>query len=132
MSVGHDSAWLKENLTATQTNQPLSLLGYTAETEYICPFALCVSRIRAILTEKRTAGTLTVTIWKNGAAVASPAALTLDASNPQFRDVAVDQSQATQFALGDRLALVFTTDAAWLPVTSDLVAIVSLARPYGP
>jgi len=130
--LGHDLAWLKENLTASQTNQPLTLLGYTAETEYVCPFDLCVSRIRAILTEKRTAGTLTVTVWKNGVAVSFPAALTVNALNPQFRDVAVDQSQATQFALGDRLALVFTTDAAWLPVTSDLIAIVSLARPYGP
>jgi hypothetical protein len=132
MPVGHDLAWLKENLTAAQTNQPLTLLGYTAETEYICPFALCVARIRCILTEKRTAGTLTVTIWKNGAAVAVPVATVIDASNPQFRDLVIDQSLATQFALGDRLALVFTTDAAWLPVTSDLISIVTLARPFGP
>lgn len=132
MPEGHELAWLKENLPASQTAQPLTLLGYTSETEYICPFALCVSRLRAILTEKRTAGTLTVTIWKNGVAVTVPAATVINATNPQFRDVEVDQSQATRFALGDRLAVVFTTDAAWLPVTADLIVIPTLVRPYGP
>jgi len=133
MSVGHDTVWLRVDVPASQTNQALNFLtSGVSVSEYICPFALCVSRVRLILTEKRTAGTLTVTIWKNGVAVAVPVPILLDTSYPQLRDVVVDQSQSTQFDLGGRLAVVFTTDAAWLPVTSDLVAIVSLARPYGP
>ena len=132
MTVGHDISWLKENLPASQTNQALALLGYTAEADYVCPFALCIARVRLILTEKRTAGTLTVNFWKNGSPITTPPAITVDLVNPQFRDVVIDQSLATQFALGDRLAVLFTTDAAWLPVTSDLIVIVSLARPYGP
>jgi hypothetical protein len=132
MSVGHDLIWLRENVPASQTNQGFTLLGPTYATDYMCPFSLCVSRIRAILTEKRTAGTLTVTIWNNGVPVTVPIPVALNASNPQLIDTVIDQSRATQFALGDHLGLVFTTDAAWLPVTSDLIVITSLARPYGP
>ena len=132
MPEGHELAWLKENLTASQTDQPLTLLGYTSETEYVCPFPLCITHLRAILTEPRTAGELTVTIFKNGVAVTVPAAITIDADTPQFANVDVDESQADRFALGDRLAVVFTTDASWLPVTSDLIVIPTLARPYGP
>jgi len=128
----HDTHWLKENLTASQTNATMSLLGYTTETEYVCPFPLIIARLKAVLTEPRTAGTLTITIMKNGVALAIPAPFTFDATNPQLRDIVLDPSLATLFQLGDRLKPVITTDAAWLPVTSDLLLIPTLARPYGP
>ena len=132
MPEGHDLAWLKENLAASQTDQPLTLLGYTSETEYVVPFPCCVTRLRAILTEARTAGTCEVAVHKNGVAVDTPAVKTFNADSPQFIDVDVDETLADRFALGDRLSVVFTTDGSWLPTSSDLIVLPTLVRPYGP
>jgi hypothetical protein len=132
MTVGHDANFLAENLTGTATLTAFALLGYTAETEYVCPFNLCIARIKLILTEARTAGTFLLTVYKNGVAIAYPAPYSpISAANPQAHDLVIDQSQATQFLLGDRLKVLYTT-VGWTPTTSDAIAILSLARPYGP
>ena len=132
MTVGHDASFLKENVGAADTLAPFVLLGYTTEYEYVCPFDLVIARIKLLLTEPRTAGTFLLTVLKNGVAITIPAPYNpISAANPQFHDLVIDQSQATRFTISDRLKVCYTT-AAFTPTTSDAIAIVTLARPYGP
>jgi hypothetical protein len=131
MTVGHDVT-LKSLVGTNDTLGALELLGYTTETEYVCPFDLVIARIRVVLSLPRTAGTFLLTLQKNGATIAYPAPYNpISAANPQFHDLVIDQSQATPYTLADRLKVCYTT-VAWAPVTSLAVVTLSLARPYGP
>jgi len=128
----YDASFLRENLAASLNNANLNLLGYTSETDFVLPFAGVVKRFRIIMTEARTAGTATFTVRKNGTAITTPAAQVINASTPQFIDAIVDEASATSFAKGDKLSVVVTTDAGWLPTTSDAIAIVTLSGPFTP
>ena len=128
----YDVSFLKENVPANTANQTTSLLGYTSETEFVAPFAGRISRVRIIMTEPRTAGTLTLRIQRNGVNMASPGALLIDDDPAQFLDSIIPESGADAIAKGDKLKPLLTTDAGWLPTTSDCIIIISLTGPYTP
>jgi hypothetical protein len=131
MTVGHDANF-GTLIGAADTLGAFALLGYTTEYEYVCPFDLVIARIKLALSTPRTAGTFLLTVLKNGVAIAYPAPYNpISAANPQFHDLIIDQSQATRFTISDRLKVCYTT-VGWTPTTAFALAILSLARPYGP
>ena len=132
MANDYDVSFLRADLAASQTNLALNVLGYTGETEFTIPFAGVIRRLRVIMSEARIAGTATFTVRKNGVAITVPAVQIINAAVPQFIDAIVDEALATAFAIGDKLSVVVTTDAGWLPVTSDAIAIVTLTGPFTP
>ena len=113
--------YLKENLGATAT-VALGLLPYGG-TEYYAQRTGRVRSLTALLTEPRSAGTLTLKVTKNGAAQAA-LNLTLDAGATQFNHAFVDRDDLT-FVAGERLGVQAVT-SGFGPTTADAVAILDL------
>ncbi len=113
--------FLKENLSGTAT-AAMTLLPYGG-TEYYAQHAGRVKAVTALLTEPRTAGTLTLKVTKNGAAQ-TVLNLTLDASATQY-DEAFGDSDDLTYQAGDRIGLQAVT-AAWTPTTSDAVGLLEV------
>lgn len=113
--------FLKENISGTAT-AAMTLLPY-AGTEYSAQRAGRVRSLTALLTEARTAGTLTIKITKNGTAQ-TVLNLTIDATATQYDETFGDQDDLT-YAAGDRLG-VQVVSASFTPTTSDAVAILDL------
>lgn len=81
--------------------------------------------------QARTAGTLTVEVWKGainavtGVRTDTATGLTavINDVNPAFK-VTTQAKDADAFAAGDELFLKYVTDAGWLPTTADFTASV--------
>lgn len=81
----------------------------------------------------RTAGTLTVEVWKSvidpatGVRTDSPLGLiaVIDAANPAFK-VTSQAKDLDPIAAGNEVFLKYATDAGWLPVTADFTASVEV------
>jgi hypothetical protein len=83
-----------------------------------------VTAVVVTSTEARTAGTLTVTVFKNtglAGAAGSTIGLTavLDGTNTS-RKATTQAKDTDTFAAGDELYAVVTTDASWAPITGDI------------
>lgn len=112
--------WYQDNVAASQTDVELT----RATGRFRAVRAGSVTGVIATASEARTAGTLTVTVFKNtglAGATGSTIGLTavLDATNTS-RKATTQAKDTDAFAAGDELYAVVTTDANWLPVTSDL------------
>lgn len=75
-----------------------------------------------LLSEAGSTGVFTVSATINGAAVAA-STLTVGTTTKGRRTLA---RGAARFRAGDTLGVTITTDAAWLPITADLVAVVAV------
>jgi len=113
--------FLKENLSGTAT-AAMTLLPYGG-TDFFAQRAGRVKSVTAILTEARTAGTLTIKVLKNGAAQ-TVLNLVLDSSSTQYDETFGDLDDLT-YSAGDRIGLQAVT-AAWTPTTADVVGILEL------
>jgi hypothetical protein len=79
----------------------------------------------------RTAGTLTVEVWKSvitpatGARTDTATGLiaVIDGTNTAFK-VTTQAKDLDSFSPGDELFLKYATDAGWLPVTADMTASI--------
>ena len=116
----------QDNVAASQTNVELiRAVGRWRATQ-----AGSITGVVATMTEARTAGTLTVTVFKNtglAGAAGSSVGLTavIDGTNTS-RKATTQAKDTDTFAAGDELYLVVTTDSGWLPVTSDLIAALEV------
>lgn len=112
--------WTQDNVAASQTNVELT----RATGRFRAARAGSVTAVLATLTEARTAGTLTVDVFKNtglAGAAGSSIGLTavIDGTNTS-RKATTQAKDTDAFAAGDELYAVVTTDGSWLPTTSDL------------
>ena len=118
--------WYQDDVIASQTNVELTrAMGRWRATQ-----AGSVTGVVATMTEARTAGTLTVTVFKNtGLAGATGASVGLtaviDGTNTS-RKATTQAKDLDTFVAGDELYLVITTDGSWTPTTSDLRAALEM------
>lgn len=113
--------FLKENIPGSATSA-MTLLPYSG-TDYYAQRAGRIRGLTALLTEARSAGTLTFKVTKNGAAQTVLNA-TIDAGAIIYDEVYGDQDDLT-YEAGDRLGLQVVS-AGFTPTTSDAVGILDV------
>ena len=116
----------QDNVAASQTNVELA----RAIGRWRAVQAGSVTGVVATMSEARTAGTLTVTVFKNtglAGAAGSSIGLTavIDGTNTS-RKATTQAKDLDTFAAGDELWIVVTTDGSWTPTTSDLSAALEV------
>lgn len=110
--------WYQDDVVASQTAVVLTRAAAGAlPTAWIAPRAGSIIGVAVLSTEARTAGTLTVEVFKNGSGTGLTAVL--DGTNTTLK-VTQQAAGLDTFAAGDQLDLRITTDAGWLPVTADI------------
>lgn len=114
--------WFQETVVAAQAGVPLTRLAGTTEvpTRWIAPRAGSVTSVSVKSNAARTAGTLIIRVYKNGAQLGAIQAV-LDGTNTTFNALTQAKDTST-FVAGDELELTITTDAAWLPITAHIRA----------
>jgi hypothetical protein len=93
--------------------------GYVGESVFFESEGLAPTRFECFSTDDYTAGTLTVTLNKNGVAVAGGVVALNDAVQR-----AAAQLAGVSWAPGDRMTVTWVS-ASLAPTTSDLIAVVS-------
>lgn len=112
--------WYADNVGAGAGPTQMSRFSNGADVdEVFLPRAGSITGVWVHSDEARTAGTLTVEVYKNG--VATGLTAVLDGTNTTF-DSTTQAKDLDTFVAGDQLDLRFTTDAGWLPVTADIRA----------
>jgi hypothetical protein len=119
--------WYQDNIVASQTNIELT----RATGRFRTARAGSVTGVVVHAVEARTAGTLTIKVFKNtglsGAAGSQLGTLTavLDGSNTS-KKATTQAKDVDTFAAGDELYLTITTDGSWTPTTSDVRAALEI------
>jgi hypothetical protein len=118
--------WYQENVAASQTDVALTRLATTTEapTRWIAVRAGSMTGVNVKSNEARVAGTLTVKVFKNGAALGTLTAV-LDGTNTAFK-ATTQAKDVDAFAAGDELELRITTDGSWSPTTADIRASLEI------
>lgn len=98
-------------------NGSLELAGYTGEATYYEPEGAALSQLEVLSTDPLTAGSITLTASKNGAALGS---VTLQTGTPRAA-VAL----AASLAPGDRLTVTATSTSTLAPTTADVLAVLA-------
>ena len=117
--------WYQENVAASQIAVPLTRLATTTEvpTRWITMRYGSITGVSVKSNAARTNGTLTITVYKNGGALALTAIL--DATNTLFKATTQVKDNDT-FAPGDELELRIDTTGTWTPVTADIRASLEI------
>jgi hypothetical protein len=112
--------WYQENVAASQTDVVMTRLATSTEApaKWIAPRAGSVTGVWVKANTPRTAGTLTIKVFRNGAQLGTLTAV-LDGANTTFKATTLAKDTIT-FVAGDELETTVTTDAGWLPVTADI------------
>lgn len=109
--------FFKQALPADQSGVALALAGYTAEVTHQAPKSTAYHHLDVLLTAAVTAGTVTVTVLKNGVASSS---VVLDTGAHRTHAPLTLGVEA-----GDRITVTVTTTATFTPAASeDLLALV--------
>jgi len=111
--------WYQDNVAASQSNVAL-----TRSVRFVAPRAGSITAVCVAASEARTAGTLTITVYKNTglvSAAGSTIGLTavLDGTNTS-RKATTQAINTDTFVAGDEIYAVITTDGSWAPITSDV------------
>jgi hypothetical protein len=109
--------WVQQNVAANQTNVALSALVSTNFDTIKMMRGGSVVGMSTRLTEAITAGTLTVTLTKNGVAGTLSIPHTSGVGSVSTQAVGIDT-----YVAGDLIGIQITTTAGFLPVTTDLEA----------
>jgi hypothetical protein len=112
--------WYRDNVAASLTNTQLTRLAGTAADEWIAPRNGTIRTLWIFSTGARTAGTLTVAVFKNAAQLGVVTAV-LDGVNTTYKATQAG-FEDMPFNAGDQLDLRITTTAGWMPVTADVRA----------
>lgn len=120
LSVYGVDGWYQDNVTANQTDVLLTRLVGAAPDAWIAPRAGRIVSVWVYSSEARSAGTLTIEVFKNGTQFGT-VSVSLNATYTTF-DVRYVKRQTLPFAAGDRLDLRITTDGSWAPTTADVRA----------
>lgn len=115
--------WSQVNIAASQSGIPLSAqVSGNTNTIRMATSGSVVS-LATQLTEAITAGTLTVTVTKNGSPMTLSIVHTSGSGSQATQAVGVDTYMA-----GDFLGIQLTTDAGFLPITNDIEAWIQCSE----
>jgi len=116
--------WYQDNAAATQTAVQLTRFAAgVVPTMFVPVRAGSVLGVCVLSNEARTAGTLTVEVYKNGAATGLTAVL--NGTDTTFKATTQGKDNDT-FVAGDQIDLRVTTSADWTPVTADIRATLEI------
>lgn len=115
--------WYYDNAAASLSAAAMTRLGGTAEDSYVCMRAGSITGVSVRTSSPRTAGTLTATVYRDGAAIGLTAVL--DGTNTIFKATTQGMDVNT-FAAGGRLDVRLTTSADWAPTTADIRAAIEV------
>jgi len=118
--IYHVDGWFQNAVAASQTNVVLTLYQGNAPQVWIAPRDGWVHDLWISVDSPRTAGTLTLAVFKNGTQLGVATAV-IDGNNPSYDLTQVD-NRVLPFNAGDKLDLRITTTGAWLPTTANLRA----------
>ncbi len=115
--------WSRTNVTASLTDsgldRPVSTILANATTQrpaMVMPFAGSIRGISIAMSAARTAGSMTVTAFKNGATTGFTCVI--DATNT-IRNACTQTSGADTFVAGDTIEPRITTTGTWSPTNSE-------------
>lgn len=113
--------WFQNGTPAASGPTQLALFGSGTAfpNVVIFPRAGSVTGVWVKTDDPRTAGSLTVEVYKNG--VATGLTAVLDGTNTTFKATTQAKDLDT-FVAGDELGIRVTTDAGWTPVTANIRA----------
>ena len=113
--------WAQQNVSASQSNVSITLLGTSDNTVLVLPYGGMVVGISLVANAARSAGTLTAIPVVNGTASTTLSAV-LDGKNTQYHS-ALRRSgpDNDEFQRNDPVGIQITTTAAWAPITADIV-----------
>lgn len=120
--------WAQLNVAASQTNVALACQVSTNFDNFKMTRAGSVVGLSTRLTETITAGQLTVEITKNGAAFGTPFTLVHTSGSNQNGGVATQAPGTSTYVAGDLIGVRLTTNAGFLPITTDLEAYIECAE----
>ncbi len=119
----------QDNVTASQTDVVIDHTG-SAQKTVIMPYSGSIMGIGVVSNGDRSAGTLTVEVFKqtgttNGALTNTKSGLTavLNGTNV-MRSYTVQSKDVDTFSAGDRIGVMITTDGSWSPTTADIIVTV--------
>ena len=122
--------WYQDNVAASQTAVVLSRYGsaggapaYGANS-WFAPRAGSILGIAVRSNAARSAGTLTVEVYKNSTTATGLTAV-LDGTNTTFHST-YQKHALDAFAAGDWLVVKITTDGSWAPTTADIRVIIEV------
>jgi hypothetical protein len=116
--------WYQDNVAANQTAVTLARNdGATLTGVWIAPRPGSVTAVSVKSNAARSAGTLTVEVYKGGVATGLTAVLDDD---PTTFAATTQAKDTDAFVAGDELDIRITTDASWAPVTADIRACLEV------
>jgi hypothetical protein len=118
--------WAQQDVAANQTDVDLSAQVSTNFDNVPAMRAGSIVGLSTRLTEAVTAGTLTVAVTINGA-VGTLAVVSTSGSNPSGGQ-ATQATGVDTYVAGDLIGVQLTTDAGFLPVTTDLEAWLQVSE----
>jgi hypothetical protein len=119
-SVYHVDGWFTNNVGGGATNTQMTRIQTAGIDQWVAPrdgwvWTLWVKSLNA-----RTAGTLTVFVFKNGTKMNNLSAV-LDGVNTTYKAAQAPNSETMLFKAGDSLDIRYTT-VGWTPTTADIIA----------
>lgn len=118
--------WCQNNVVASQTNVVVSSQVSTNFDDLKMIRAGSIVGFATRLTANVAAGTLTVEITKNGAALTTPFTIVHTAGGNPGGGVGTQAVGVSTYVAGDLIGVRLTTDAGFLPITTDLEAWVEV------
>lgn len=118
-------AWYQDNVAASQAAAIIGRysVGIAFGTQWVAPRPGSITGVSVKSNAARTAGTLTITVFKNS--VSTGLTAILDGANTIFK--ATNQAKdLTTFVPGDLIDARVTTDAGWLPITADIAVSIEV------
>lgn len=112
-------SWQQVNVSASQSNVDLNLLGSSTNLFLVVPFAGNIVSMSLASNAARSGGTLTVKPTINGAESTTLSAVLNAATTTTTYSVQVPDGDA--FFAGDLIGVSVTTDGSWAPTTADIV-----------
>lgn len=119
--------WYQDNVATSQSAVALGRFGESgnyAPKSWVAPRAGSILGIAVKSNAARTAGTLTVEVYKNGS-TATGLQAQLNGTDTQFAS-GYQKRGADNFAAGDYLQVKITTDGSWAPTTADIRAMIEV------
>jgi len=115
--IYHVDGWFQNAVAANQNNVVLALYQGNAPQVWVAPRDGWVHDLWISVDTPRTAGTLTLAVFKNTVQLGTATAV-IDGVNTTYKLTQVD-NRVLPFNAGDKLDLRITTTAGWLPVTAN-------------
>jgi len=116
--------WAQNDVAASQTDVPLSAQVSTNFDDIPAIRAGSLVGLSVRFTETITAGETTIAVTING--VATALTLTCDAGTNPDGGIATAASGVVPYVAGDLIGVFITTDAGFLPITTDVEAWVQV------